>query len=471
MFRNTLLATTAVAALMLAVPATAQQAATQTPQTQAQSQPQLPQADQQFVEKAAIGNQFEIQAAQIALQKSGSDQVKQLAQRIMDDHEKAGDQLEQIVQDLGTQAPTELDQEHQQQIQALQDAPEDQFNEVYVPGQIRAHEETIQLFQKQAEQGQDQQLKQFAQETLPALEDHLEMAQSAAQELNIAAGTTSQQQSSVTQGAATGSQSMAATEAPQVNVEAPPADVKVQQPPAQVTVEQPQAQVTVEQPQPKVTIKQPEPQVTVNQPKPEVTVQQAKPEVKVEQQQPEVKVEQQQPKVEVEQAGKAEVKVEQDQDQARVEQPATAAPPAMVAPTGQDQSAEAQHQERAAAVEAEQETAARNEASTRMDTNAMGIEADQLMGADVYDTQGNEMGEVDNVLVSKDGEVKAVVIAWGGFLGLGERKAAVPMEDVTWDTGQERVVVDMSKDQIKQLPKYDEEQARMQYGDDVAVLR
>jgi putative membrane protein len=51
------------------------------------------------------------------------------------------------------------------------------FDRDYIRGQISAHQETVQLFEYEIGSGQDSQLKNFAAQTLPALMQHLEMAQ------------------------------------------------------------------------------------------------------------------------------------------------------------------------------------------------------------------------------------------------------------------------------------------------------
>jgi putative membrane protein len=55
-----------------------------------------PGADKAFVKKAMEGNMAEVQMGQLALQKSSDDQVKQFAQRMVDDHGKMQDQLKPV---------------------------------------------------------------------------------------------------------------------------------------------------------------------------------------------------------------------------------------------------------------------------------------------------------------------------------------------------------------------------------------
>jgi hypothetical protein len=48
----------------------------------------------------------------------------------------------------------------------------------------------------------------------------------------------------------------------------------------------------------------------------------------------------------------------------------------------------------------------------------------------VYDPSDNKIGDVDDVLIDKEGRVTAVIIGVGGFLGMGEKDVAVPFSSV-----------------------------------------
>ncbi|MCE7030413.1 PRC-barrel domain-containing protein [Jiella avicenniae] len=62
--------------------------------------------------------------------------------------------------------------------------------------------------------------------------------------------------------------------------------------------------------------------------------------------------------------------------------------------------------------------------------------ATDLDGKDVYDTQGESIGEITDVLVSEDGKVIAVLVGVGGFLGIGEKDVAVSMSALEFGPGK-----------------------------------
>ena len=56
----------------------------------------------------------------------------------------------------------------------------------------------------------------------------------------------------------------------------------------------------------------------------------------------------------------------------------------------------------------------------------------KLMGVDVYGADNQKIGDIDEVLVDKQGKVQAVVVGIGGFLGIGEKDIAIPYDQVQW---------------------------------------
>jgi len=147
-------------------------------------------AAQDFVKQAAIGNKFEIESSKFALDHAQNGDVKSFAQRMINDHTKAGDDLKAAVQDAnaGTEVPDQLDQAHKDQLDKLQASNTD-FDRQYVDMQVKAHDDAVNLFQGYADNGDNDRIKQFAANTLPTLKDHQKMIHEISDNLGSGANT------------------------------------------------------------------------------------------------------------------------------------------------------------------------------------------------------------------------------------------------------------------------------------------
>jgi putative membrane protein len=139
-------------------------------------QPMIGQSDHNFMMKAAQGGMMEVQLAQMAQQKAASDEVKQYAQRLEQDHTKANEKLKQIAEDRRVSLPTDLGK-HQQEISKFENLSGEAFDRAYIQMQVKHHKKDISEFRKQSNRGMDTDLKEFASATLPTLEQHLQAAQ------------------------------------------------------------------------------------------------------------------------------------------------------------------------------------------------------------------------------------------------------------------------------------------------------
>jgi putative membrane protein len=131
-----------------------------------------------FVENAAIGDLYEITAAEIALRRSSSDDVRAMAREMIEDHTTSKHQLQAALESgeaRGVAAPPRtLDGRRQSMIQHLEEAPDDAFDSTYVDQQLLAHEETVTLMRSYRDGGDNPQLRSYAAGTAPVVERHLE---------------------------------------------------------------------------------------------------------------------------------------------------------------------------------------------------------------------------------------------------------------------------------------------------------
>lgn len=89
-------------------------------------------------------------------------------------------------------------------------------------------------------------------------------------------------------------------------------------------------------------------------------------------------------------------------------------------------------------------------------TGTAEVKGARLIGADVVNATNDKLGDVDEVLVTTDGRVNAVVVAMGGVLGLGERKVVVPWERLRFSSQGSDLVVktDVSRETLQAMPEY-----------------
>jgi sporulation protein YlmC with PRC-barrel domain len=84
----------------------------------------------------------------------------------------------------------------------------------------------------------------------------------------------------------------------------------------------------------------------------------------------------------------------------------------------------------------------------------------KLIGADVENPQGEDLGDIKDVVFDAQGNITYVVLAFGGFMGLGEKFFAVPWAALKPEAGQkpgdtERYVLNVDKERLKTAPGFD----------------
>jgi len=129
--------------------------------------------DRAFVEKAAQGNVAEAQEGQLAMRQAASPAVREFGRWMFTDHTGMDKWLAVVAVREGLQVPTTPNQEQAQRLSRLRGLRGEQFDRAYIPDQARDHERTIALFQQEGQSGQNPQLKSFAQQAVPVLQQHL----------------------------------------------------------------------------------------------------------------------------------------------------------------------------------------------------------------------------------------------------------------------------------------------------------
>ena len=134
---------------------------------------------QDFVNKVAISDMFEIQSSQLALSKEADADTKPFAEKMVQDHQKTSSELKGLVEGsmVKLTLPTSLDAEHQKMLNELNAKSGKDFDQTYDQIQVKAHREAVALFEAYSKSGEDSELKTWAGKTLPHLKEHLTMAE------------------------------------------------------------------------------------------------------------------------------------------------------------------------------------------------------------------------------------------------------------------------------------------------------
>ena len=178
------LTTTAVVAVgLLAAPLSFAQTGQPSHAAATSAKDALDQEDRTFVREAAVGGMAEVELSKIA-QKSENADIKRFADRMIEDHTKANEQLTSIASRLGVDVPKTLDSEHARMREKLQTLHGKAFDDQYMHAMVEDHNKAVKLFQQEEHSGHNTELKQFAQKTLPTLEEHQKMAVELARKLS-----------------------------------------------------------------------------------------------------------------------------------------------------------------------------------------------------------------------------------------------------------------------------------------------
>jgi len=131
------------------------------------------QEEQDFIKHASSGNNFEIQLSQFVEQRSQDQQVKQLAQKLVQDHQQAEQQLRQVAQQMSVTLENGLMPAQQAKLQEFQKKQGAELDRAYIFCNVGDHHKDIMEYRWASQNAPSSQLKQYCEQTLPHLQDHL----------------------------------------------------------------------------------------------------------------------------------------------------------------------------------------------------------------------------------------------------------------------------------------------------------
>jgi len=84
------------------------------------------------------------------------------------------------------------------------------------------------------------------------------------------------------------------------------------------------------------------------------------------------------------------------------------------------------------------------------------ISSDKVEGTNVYNTAGDKLGSIDDLMVDKQtGQVRYAVLEFGGFLGMGTDRYPLPWSMLKYDTTKDGYVVPLDKARLEKAPRYE----------------
>jgi len=134
-------------------------------------------SDQQWVMNVAKDGLAEVELGKLAAEKASSDQVKQFAQKMVDDHSKANDELKSIASSKNITLPTGPDAKAKATVEKLSKLSGEAFDRAFAKDMLSDHKKAVSAFRTESKSGKDPEVKAFAAKTLPTLEGHLKQAE------------------------------------------------------------------------------------------------------------------------------------------------------------------------------------------------------------------------------------------------------------------------------------------------------
>jgi len=118
-----------------------------------------------------------VELAQDAVSHATNADVKSSAQKLVDDHTKANQELEQFGTSHGVTATAEVEAKAKEAKERIMKLTGKSFDQAFVKQMVDDHTSTIKAFENESKNGTDTDLKSWVDKTLPTLRDHLKMAQ------------------------------------------------------------------------------------------------------------------------------------------------------------------------------------------------------------------------------------------------------------------------------------------------------
>ncbi|MGO4570749.1 DUF4142 domain-containing protein [Microvirga sp. 2TAF3] len=133
--------------------------------------------NQAFLKKAIEGNLAEVSVGQLAQQKGNTDGVKNFGRMLETDHSAANQKAMSVASSMGVTPPTEPSKEQKETYQKLSKLSGAAFDREFIKDMVADHKKDVAEYEREAKRQNDP-VAGYASETLPALQKHLQTAES-----------------------------------------------------------------------------------------------------------------------------------------------------------------------------------------------------------------------------------------------------------------------------------------------------
>ncbi|HEX3628031.1 MAG TPA: DUF4142 domain-containing protein [Verrucomicrobiae bacterium] len=137
---------------------------------------QLPAPDDKFVQDAVAGGKTEVQLGQMAQQKAASPAVREFGAQMARDHAGLNVQLQRVLTEQGITEPGGKEKSTRS-TGAMEGHSGQDFDHAYMQNMISDHKKDLAEFKKEAAEGKDPEIRAWAAQTVPTLEQHLQKAE------------------------------------------------------------------------------------------------------------------------------------------------------------------------------------------------------------------------------------------------------------------------------------------------------
>ncbi len=140
--------------------------------------------DREFLVKAASGGLMEVELGKMAQTQGASAEVKKFGQQMVTDHSKANEELKTIAANKNITVPSTPGEDAQEHINELKEKRGADFDKAYMNLMVDDHQEDVNAYEKEANSGDDADIKAFAAKIVPTLKQHLDMAKTLKDKVN-----------------------------------------------------------------------------------------------------------------------------------------------------------------------------------------------------------------------------------------------------------------------------------------------